>query len=78
MQEEKEKGDSCTSVSFKALILLAKRDKKSIMANRRETLKLLKRRSIGMIHVNVRGLLVREIENEKQLIIQLRKREGEP
>ena len=30
-----------------------------------------------MIHVNVRGLLVREIENEKQLIIQLRKREGE-
>ncbi|MBE5779901.1 MAG: NUDIX domain-containing protein [Clostridiales bacterium] len=41
-------------------------------------LKLLKRRSIGMIHVNVRGLLVREIENEKQLIIQLRKREGEP
>ena len=78
MQEEKEKGDSCTSVSFKALILLAKRDKKSIMANRRETLKLLKRKSIGMIHVNVRGLLVREIENEKQLIIQLRKREGEP
>lgn len=31
-----------------------------------------------MIHVNVRGLLVREVENEKQLIIQLRKREGEP
>lgn len=31
-----------------------------------------------MIHVNVRGLLVREIGNEKQLIIQLRKREGEP
>ena len=36
LQEEKEKGDSCTSVSFKALILLAKRDKKSIMANRKE------------------------------------------
>lgn len=31
-----------------------------------------------MIHVNVRGLLVREVENEKQLIIQLRKKEGEP
>ena len=31
-----------------------------------------------MIHVNVRGLLVQEIENEKQLVIQLRKREGEP
>lgn len=29
-----------------------------------------------MIHVNVRGLLVREVENEKQLIIQLRKKEG--
>lgn len=31
-----------------------------------------------MIHVNVRGLLIREIENEKQLIVQLRKRKGEP
>lgn len=31
-----------------------------------------------MIHVNVRGLLVREAENEKQLIIQLRKKNGEP
>ena len=31
-----------------------------------------------MIHVNARGLLVREVENEKQLIIQLRKKEGEP
>ena len=31
-----------------------------------------------MIHVNVRGLLVREVENEKQLIIQLRKKKGEP
>ena len=31
-----------------------------------------------MIHVNVRGLLVRECEGEIQLIIQLRKREGEP
>lgn len=30
-----------------------------------------------MIHVNVRGLLVREVEKEKQLIIQLRKRKGE-
>lgn len=30
-----------------------------------------------MIHVNVRGLLVREVENEKQLIIQQRKRKGE-
>lgn len=30
-----------------------------------------------MIHVNVRGLLVREVEEEKQLIIQLRKKEGE-
>ncbi len=29
-----------------------------------------------MIHVNVRGLLVREFEGEKQLIIQLRKKEG--
>ena len=29
-----------------------------------------------MIHVNVRGLLVREVENEKQLIIQLRKKDG--
>ncbi len=31
-----------------------------------------------MIHVNVRGLLVREVANEKQLIIQLRKKKGEP
>lgn len=31
-----------------------------------------------MIHVNARGLLIREVENERQLIIQLRKREGEP
>ncbi|MBQ8798529.1 MAG: NUDIX domain-containing protein [Lachnospiraceae bacterium] len=31
-----------------------------------------------MIHVNVRGLVVRESENGKQLIIQLRKRAGEP
>lgn len=31
-----------------------------------------------MIHVNVRGLLVREVGNEKQLIIQLRKKKGEP
>lgn len=31
-----------------------------------------------MIHVNVRGLLVREVEGEKQLIIQLRKKNGEP
>lgn len=31
-----------------------------------------------MIHVNVRGLLVRKYEDEIQLIIQLRKREGEP
>lgn len=31
-----------------------------------------------MIHVNVRGLLVRKCEGENQLIIQLRKREGEP
>ena len=38
----------------------------------------MERTCIDMIHVNVRGLLVREIDNEKQLIIQLRKREGEP
>ncbi|MBR4082675.1 MAG: NUDIX domain-containing protein [Lachnospiraceae bacterium] len=31
-----------------------------------------------MIHVNVRGLLVREVGDEKQLIIQLRKKNGEP
>lgn len=31
-----------------------------------------------MIHVNARGLLVREVENEKELIIQLRKKKGEP
>ena len=30
-----------------------------------------------MIHVNVRGLIVRESESGKQLIIQLRKRAGE-
>ena len=31
-----------------------------------------------MIHVNVRGLLVRKVNNEMQLLIQLRKRVGEP
>lgn len=31
-----------------------------------------------MIHVNARGLLVREVDNEKELIIQLRKKNGEP
>ncbi len=31
-----------------------------------------------MIHVNVRGLLVREYNEKTQLLIQLRKREGEP
>lgn len=31
-----------------------------------------------MIHVNVRGLLIREYEGELQLLIQLRKRTGEP
>jgi len=31
-----------------------------------------------VIHVNVRGLVVRKSENEKQLLIQLRKRAGEP
>lgn len=31
-----------------------------------------------MIHVNVRGLLVRRCEGEIQLIVQLRKRAGEP
>lgn len=31
-----------------------------------------------MIHVNVRGLLIRKYEGEIQLIIQLRKRAGEP
>lgn len=31
-----------------------------------------------MIHVNVRGLVVRKIEDEIQLIIQLRKRADEP
>lgn len=31
-----------------------------------------------MIHVNARGLLVRETDGEKQLIIQLRKKPGEP
>lgn len=30
-----------------------------------------------MIHVNVRGLIIRETECEKQLLIQLRKRKGE-
>lgn len=30
-----------------------------------------------MIHVNVRGLIVRQSENGKQLLIQLRKRAGE-
>lgn len=33
---------------------------------------------VVMIHVNVRGLMVREAANEKQLVIQLRKRKGEP
>ena len=40
--------------------------------------KLRKGKVFVMIHVNVRGLLVREVENEKQLIIQLRKKKGEP
>lgn len=31
-----------------------------------------------MIHVNVRGIIIRKYENELQAIIQLRKREGEP
>lgn len=31
-----------------------------------------------MIHVNVRGLVVRKSANGKQLLIQLRKRAGEP
>lgn len=31
-----------------------------------------------MIHVNVRGLLVREYEEKIHLLIQLRKRKGEP
>ena len=31
-----------------------------------------------MIHVNVRGLVVRESGNGKELIIQLRKKAGEP
>ncbi len=31
-----------------------------------------------MIHVNVRGLLIREYEGELQVLIQLRKRAGEP
>lgn len=31
-----------------------------------------------MIHVNVRGLLIRRIKDDVELIIQLRKREGEP
>ena len=31
-----------------------------------------------MIHVNVRGIVVRQSENGKQLLIQLRKRAGEP
>lgn len=30
-----------------------------------------------MIHVNVRGLIIRKEEDEKQLLIQLRKRKGE-
>ena len=30
-----------------------------------------------MIHVNARGLIIREAEGEKQLLIQLRKRKGE-
>lgn len=31
-----------------------------------------------MIHVNVRGLLIRRLKDQIELIIQLRKREGEP
>jgi len=31
-----------------------------------------------MIHVNVRGIIIRKYKNELQAIIQLRKREGEP
>ncbi len=31
-----------------------------------------------MIHVNVRALVIRETDNKKQLIIQLRQRKGEP
>ena len=31
-----------------------------------------------MIHVNVRGLLIRRLKDQMELIIQLRKREGEP
>ena len=34
--------------------------------------------TILMIHVNVRGLLIRKYEDKLQLIIQLRKRTGEP
>lgn len=30
-----------------------------------------------MIHVNARGIIIREAEGEKQLLIQLRKRKGE-
>ena len=30
-----------------------------------------------MMYVNVRGLIIREAEGEKQLLIQLRKRKGE-
>ena len=38
----------------------------------------IEREGRRMIHVNVRGLLVREFEGEKQLIIQLRTKKGEP
>lgn len=31
-----------------------------------------------MIHVNVRGIIVREHNNQKEIVVQLRKREGNP
>jgi len=31
-----------------------------------------------MIHVNVRGIIVRENNNQKEIVVQLRKRVGEP
>lgn len=31
-----------------------------------------------MIHVNVRGIIVRDKDNQKEIVIQLRKRQGEP
>lgn len=36
------------------------------------------RNNVVVIHVNVRGLIIREVDDEKQLIIQLRKRADEP